>query len=65
VETLVEFVLIYIAIGAVLFALIPGQALPVDFHWRNQADAFRDSLPEVLSWPLVLWRFCQNGRFLD
>ena len=40
--------------GAVLFALIPGQATPDDFHWRNQADVFRDSVPEVLTWPLVL-----------
>jgi hypothetical protein len=64
-ETVVEFVLVYLAIGAVLFALIPGQALPTDFHWRNQADAFRDSLPEVLVWPLALWRSCRSGRFRD
>ena len=63
-ETLVELVLIYLATGAVLFALIPGQAQPTDFHWRSQADAFRNSLPEVLAWPLVLWRFCRNGGFL-
>jgi hypothetical protein len=62
-ETLVEFVLIYLAIGAVLFALIPGQAHPTDFHWRRQADAFRDSLPEVVAWPIALWRFFRNGRF--
>jgi hypothetical protein len=62
-ETVVEFVLIYLAVGAVLFALIPGQAMPWDFHWRNQADAFRDSLPEVLAWPVVLWRLCRG--FLD
>ena len=37
-----------IEIGAVLFELIPGQALPTDFHWRSQAAAFHDSLPEVL-----------------
>jgi hypothetical protein len=61
-ETVVELVLIYLAIGAVLFALIPGQVLPVDFHWRNQADAFRASLPEVLAWPLVLCGLCWNGR---
>jgi hypothetical protein len=64
-ETLVELVLIYLAIGAILFALIPGQALPTDFHWRSQVDAFRDSLPEVLAWPLILWRFCRNSRFLN
>jgi hypothetical protein len=62
-ETVVEFILVYLAVGAVLFALIPGEAMPRDFHWRNQADAFRDSLPEVLGWPLVLWRLCRG--FLD
>ena len=61
-EIMVELALIYLAVGAVLFALIPGQALPTDFHWRAQADAFRDSVPEVLAWPLVLWRFCRNGQ---
>jgi hypothetical protein len=65
IETLIELALIYLAIGAVLFALIPGQALPSDFHWRNQAVAFRDSLPEVLVWPLALWRICRNGRAFD
>ena len=64
-ETLVELALIYLAVGAVLFALIPGQAMPDDFHWRNQADVFRDSVPEVLTWPLGLWRLCRQGRFFD
>jgi hypothetical protein len=64
-EILIQFALVYLAIGAVLFALIPGQAMPVDFHWRNQADAFRDSFPEVLAWPLVLWRICRKERFFD
>lgn len=64
-ETLVEFALVYLAIGAVLFALIPGAAQPADFHWRNQVDVFRDSVPEVLAWPLVLWRLCRQGRFFD
>lgn len=64
-ETLVEAALIYLAIGAVLFALIPGRGMPLDFHWRRQADAFCDSLPEVLAWPLALWRFYRNGHFLD
>lgn len=64
-ENLVEFVLIYLAIGAVLFALIPGQALPSDFHWRSQAGAFRDSLPEVVAWPLVLCRLLRNGTLRD
>ena len=64
-ESLAQIALIYLAIGAVLFALIPGQALPADFHWRNQAAAFRDSLPEVLAWPLTLWRICRNQGGLD
>jgi hypothetical protein len=64
-ETVVELALIYLAIGVVLFALIPGQALPIDFHWRNQADTFRDSLPNVLAWPLALWRQCRGAGFLD
>lgn len=64
-ETLVQFALIYLAIGAVLFGLMPGQGRPSDFHWRDQAQAFRDSVPEVLGWPLALWRVCQNARFPD
>ncbi|HEX3415501.1 MAG TPA: hypothetical protein VHT21_03710 [Stellaceae bacterium] len=62
---MVELALIYLAVGAVLFALIPGQAMPDDFHWRNQADVFRDSVPEVFTWPLGLWRLCRQGRFFD
>lgn len=64
-EILAQLALVYIAIGAVLFALIPGEAIPTDFHWRNQATAFRDSLPEVLAWPLALWRICRNGSSLN
>ncbi|MBV9376149.1 MAG: hypothetical protein JO320_14020 [Alphaproteobacteria bacterium] len=64
-ETFVELALVYLAVGAVLFALIPGRAMPSDFHWRNQIGVFRDSLPEVLGWPLALWRMCRQGRFFD
>ena len=64
-ESLLELTLVYLAIGAVLFALVPGQALPADFHWRNQAIAFRDSLPEVLTWPVALWRVYRNRDRLD
>ena len=64
-ETVIELGLIYVAIGAVLFALVPGRAAPLDFHWRNQADAFRDSVPDVLAWPFALWRVCQGTRFRD
>lgn len=64
-EGLVEFALIYLAIGALLFAVFPGKALPTDFHWRNQLEAFRNSLPEVLTWPLALWRVCRSAGRLD
>jgi hypothetical protein len=64
-ETLVEFALIYLAIGVALFGLMPGRGRPSDFHWRDQAFAFRDSVPEVLSWPRALWRFCRNTGFPD
>ena len=64
-ESVVDFAMIYLAIGAVLFALFPGQALPADFHWRNQVAVFRDSLPDVLTWPLALWRVYRNRGFLD
>ena len=64
-DSLVQFALIYLAIGAVLFALIPGGLLPTDFHWRNQAAVFRASLPEVFAWPLALWRVCWNDGRLD
>jgi hypothetical protein len=39
--------------------------MPDDFHWRNQADVFRYSVPEVFTWPLGLWRLCRQGRFFD
>jgi hypothetical protein len=64
-ETVVELGLIYVAIGAILFALLPGQAAPIDFHWRNQATAFLDSVPDVMAWPLALWRFCRDCGFPD
>ncbi len=55
--TLLSFFLIYLAIGAVLFAHPSGPVGPSDFHWRNQIAVFRDSLPDVLGWPLALWRW--------
>jgi len=27
-----------------------------DFHWRGQVAIFLDTLPTVLTWPLVVWR---------
>jgi hypothetical protein len=54
--TLLSFFLIYLAIGAVLFAHPRSPVGPPDFHWRNQIAVFRDSLPDVLGWPLALWK---------
>ena len=64
-ESLLELALVYLAIGAVLFALVPGPTRPGDFHWRNQAIVYRDSLAEVLTWPVALWRVYKNGDRLD
>lgn len=50
-------VLMYLAVGAVLFAQpSPGAAEPVDFTWHRQGEIFRETLPAVLWWPLTLWR---------
>jgi hypothetical protein len=56
-EFILTAVLVYIAIGAACFAHPASPALPDDFHWRNQIGVFRATLPEVLAWPLTLWRF--------
>ena len=56
-EFLVTLVIVYIAIGAAFFAHPASPALPDDFHWRNQIGVFRATLPEVLMWPVALWRF--------
>jgi hypothetical protein len=56
-ETVVELAMMYFAIGAACFAYPAKRAIPDDFHWRNQIGIFRSTLPEVLCWPLHLWRF--------
>jgi hypothetical protein len=56
-EYLVAFALLYVAIGAALFAHPASPAVPDDFHWRNQIDVFRITLPEVVAWPVALYRF--------
>jgi hypothetical protein len=62
-ETLVTAVLCYLAIGAAFFAHPASPATADDFNWRRQVGVFRASLPEVLAWPLTLWRFCRHiGR---
>lgn len=58
---LITAALLYLAIGAAFFAHPASPALADDFHWRSQIGVFRTTLPEVLAWPLALWRF---GRTL-
>jgi hypothetical protein len=55
-EHLGILVLMYLAIGAAFFAHPRGQAELDDFHWRGQVAIFMDTLPAVLTWPIVLWR---------
>jgi hypothetical protein len=50
------FALMYFAAGAAFFAHPRGVAELQDFHWRGQIAIFFDTLPQVLSWPIVLWR---------
>ena len=56
-EIFLTSALVYIAIGAAFFAHPASPALPDDFHWRSQIGVFRATLPEVLAWPVALWRF--------
>jgi len=56
-EVLLTSVLMYVAIGAAFFAHPESPAVPNDFHWRRQIGVFRATLPEVLCWPVALWRF--------
>jgi hypothetical protein len=58
-ETVFICVLAYLALGATLFSHPPAPARPDDFHWKNQVGVFCRSLPEVLAWPLTLYRFAQ------
>ena len=55
-EILITSIFAYLAIGAVCFAHPPSPAMPDDFHWRRQIEVFRATLPDVLAWPLALWR---------
>jgi hypothetical protein len=58
-------VLCYFAIGAAFFAHPVSPATPNDFHWRTQVGIFRATLPEVLLWPVSLWRFSRTCLGLD
>jgi hypothetical protein len=55
-EIILTAAIVYVAIGAACFAHPASPALPNDFHWRNQIGVFRTTLPEVLAWPVALWR---------
>jgi hypothetical protein len=56
-DILFTFILCYLAIGAAFFAHPASPVTPNDFHWKSQIGVFRASLPEVLLWPITLWRF--------
>lgn len=56
VARLMDLAMIYLAIGAGLFAQPqPGTARPHDFTWRSQRAIFLATLPRVLAWPVALW----------
>lgn len=46
--------LVYVAIGAAIFAHPPFPLTPRDFHWRRQIDVFRRNFRDVMIWPLAL-----------
>jgi hypothetical protein len=56
VAILIEWVLIYLAIGVVGFAHPAGTAEIADFTWHGQWAVFRDTLSSVVAWPLALRR---------
>jgi hypothetical protein len=47
--------LLYLGAGAACCAHPISDAEPSDFTWRGQWAIFLDTLPSVLTWPLVLW----------
>ncbi len=55
--TAVILSLMYLAVVAAFFAQPqPGTVTPADFTFRRQGEIFRDTLPAVLLWPIVLCR---------
>ena len=55
--TLIVLTMMYLAVGAALFAQPrPGTAEPKDFTWQRQGEIFYETLPAVLAWPLMLVR---------
>jgi hypothetical protein len=55
-EIVWSLVLMYLALGAAFFAHPREQAELNDFHWKGQLSIFFDTLPTVLTWPVVVWR---------
>jgi hypothetical protein len=55
-EIVATLTLFYLAVGAALFAHARYPGMPQDFDWRSQIGIFRATLPEVLAWPVTLWR---------
>jgi len=54
-------IMTYLAVGAACFAQPrPGTAEPSDFTWQRQREIFKDTLPAVLAWPLLLLRVLQR-----
>ena len=64
-DILFTCMLCYLAIGAAFFAHPASPATPNDFHWRSQVGVFSASLPDVLLWPVTLWRFGRACLGLD
>jgi hypothetical protein len=61
-ETPAIIALIYIAIGAAIFAHPPAPLTPGDFHWRRQIAIFRGNFRNVMIWPLALWLLVAERR---
>jgi hypothetical protein len=61
-ETPAIIALIYLAIGAAIFAHPPLPATADDFHWRRQMTVFRDNFRDVLMWPIALWEWVVSLR---
>lgn len=54
-ETPAIIALIYLAIGAAIFAHPPMPMAVGDFHWRRQITVFRRNFRDVMIWPIALW----------
>ena len=54
--------LIYVAIGAAIFAHPRLPFTAHDFHWRRQIDVFRSNFRDVMIWPLALYLLATERR---